>query len=72
MKRMTAAVIALAIPFLAAAPAGGQNSAHVQKLLLTGQCANCDLTGADLVEAHLIGADLRGPICGRPISLAPI
>ncbi|MEA5472019.1 pentapeptide repeat-containing protein [Spirulina sp. 06S082] len=31
----------------------------VDRLLSTGQCRGCDLSGVDLSEAHLIGADLR-------------
>ncbi len=32
---------------------------QVRQLLETNLCANCDLSGADLSQAHLIGADLR-------------
>ena len=31
----------------------------VRQLLETGKCPSCNLTGADLRDAHLIGADLR-------------
>ena len=32
---------------------------HIEKLDVTGQCVACDLSGADLTDAHLIGVDLR-------------
>ena len=47
-----------------AGPAWAENPADVQQLLLTGRCASCDLTGADLRDAHLIGVDLRGANLG--------
>jgi uncharacterized protein YjbI with pentapeptide repeats len=43
----------------AAAPAFAANPEHVQQLLQTRECMRCDLSGADLSNAHLIGADLR-------------
>jgi uncharacterized protein YjbI with pentapeptide repeats len=36
------------------------NFAHVQKLLATKECQNCDLTNAGLVMADLSGANLSG------------
>lgn len=48
------ACLALARPVQAA------NPDHVQQLLETRACVNCDLTDADLRQEHLIGADLRG------------
>jgi uncharacterized protein YjbI with pentapeptide repeats len=36
------------------------NSEHLQRLLATKQCQNCDLTGAGLVMADLSGANLSG------------
>lgn len=41
-----------------AAPGQAANSAHLQRLLKTNQCPNCDLSGADLKEANLFGANL--------------
>lgn len=38
----------------------GQNPTHLQQLLETRACENCDLANSDLRQAHLIGADLRG------------
>ena len=35
------------------------NPQHVQRLLETRECVNCDLSGVNLSEEHLIGADLR-------------
>ena len=48
-----------AIPIAIAAPALAENPAHVQQLLETNLCQGCDLSGANLTQAHLIGADLR-------------
>jgi uncharacterized protein YjbI with pentapeptide repeats len=50
-----ATLAAIALPLSAHA----ENPAHVKQLLDTGACARCDLSGADLQDAHLIGADLR-------------
>jgi uncharacterized protein YjbI with pentapeptide repeats len=46
-------IFSSALPGLAAQPA------DVQRLMQTGACANCDLSGADLSHTHLIGSDLR-------------
>jgi len=43
-----------------AAPARAENIAHLNQLLATGQCPNCDLSNAGLIVANLRGADLRG------------
>ncbi len=43
-----------------ARPVQAENPDHVQQLLLTRACMDCDLTNADLRQEHLIGADLRG------------
>ena len=60
MKRhLLAAATFLITPLLLAGPARAENPLHVKQLLSTGQCFKCDLSGADLREAHLIGADLR-------------
>ena len=37
-------------------------TANIQRLMITNQCYECDLVGADLSNAHLIGADLRGAV----------
>lgn len=33
---------------------------NVRRLLATNACADCNLVGVDLSQAHIIGADLRG------------
>ncbi|PZD71139.1 Secreted effector protein PipB2 [Acaryochloris thomasi RCC1774] len=40
-------------------PAVAENPVHVRQLLNTSACQGCDLSGADLTQAHLIGGDLR-------------
>lgn len=61
MQRMSAiAVFVTALAVLAwAGPARGANPADVRRLLTTGACPGCDLSGADLRQTHLIGADLQ-------------
>ncbi len=59
---VTVALLLSATPTLAEAPLAGptllqQNNAR--RLVLTNECAGCDLADVTLLEAHLIGADLR-------------
>ncbi|MBD2635112.1 pentapeptide repeat-containing protein [Limnothrix sp. FACHB-881] len=51
---------ALGLTVLASPASYGANPEHVQTLLLTRQCVQCDLTGASLVYANLSGANLMG------------
>lgn len=53
MLSTTVAIAALSI----ATPVQAENPNHVRKLLATGACPSCDLSGANLSGAHLIGAD---------------
>ena len=54
-------VVAIIVPILFLSfPVRASNPAHIQQLLQTKVCQNCDLTGADLKDALLVGADLRG------------
>lgn len=59
MRLVTLAILTATLPFAFASPAWGENPAHVRQLLITRACVGCDLTGADLQQRHLIGADLR-------------
>jgi uncharacterized protein YjbI with pentapeptide repeats len=53
----TAAILTLAT----LAPAvSAENLDHLNQLLSTKQCAQCDLSGAGLVQANLAGANLSG------------
>lgn len=46
-------------------------AANLRRLLVTNNCAGCDLVGVDLSGAHLIGADLRGAeLTGADLSWA--
>lgn len=57
MKRLPLA--ALPIFAIAAIPAAhAANPEHLQRLLKTNQCPNCDLSGADLKDTNLFGANL--------------
>lgn len=55
------ALLALTLfPLLLSAAAQAENPDHVNKLLKTGRCSECDLTGADLAAANLRKANLKG------------
>jgi hypothetical protein len=43
-----------------AVPAQAENPDHVKKLLKSGRCPKCDLSGADLAAANLKKANLQG------------
>lgn len=58
MKRTLFALGTLAVSVLIAAPSLAANPDHIQRLLKTNQCPNCDLSGADLKESNLFGANL--------------
>ncbi len=62
MRHTSTALVGFSAIFLSLSlshAAQGANPIHLQQLLETGFCSGCDLTGADLREAHLLGADLR-------------
>ena len=67
MKKHYLAVLFLASAMLFVGPALSESppttieirDANVRRLLLSRNCANCDLVAVDLSNAHLIGADLR-------------
>lgn len=59
MKLNILDIIALLTTIFLAAPVKAENPIQVKRLLLTGECPNCNLVGANLRGAHLIGADLR-------------
>ncbi|MFA4827905.1 MAG: pentapeptide repeat-containing protein [Thermodesulfovibrionales bacterium] len=44
------------------AVAYGFNEADLKKLRKTNQCPDCDLSGADMTQANLRGANLQGAI----------
>ena len=52
-------------------PATAENLQHTRQLLSTGQCQECELTGAGLVLANLSGANLKGAnLAGANLSRA--
>ena len=57
MKRILAA-ITVAVT-LVASSASAFDPAHLKRLKDTGDCINCDLSGANLKGAKLMGADLK-------------
>ncbi|PZD74870.1 Secreted effector protein PipB [Acaryochloris thomasi RCC1774] len=55
------ALLALTLfPLLLGSVAQAENPDHVKKLLKSGRCSKCDLTGADLAAANLRKANLQG------------
>jgi uncharacterized protein YjbI with pentapeptide repeats len=61
MKRIALTILALATAVgLACGTASAFNQADFQKLKTTGNCADCDLSGAVLIHWKLAGADLSG------------
>ncbi len=58
MKRIFLTFGTLAMSVILATPSLAANPDHVQRLLKTNQCPNCDLSGADLKESNLFGANL--------------
>jgi uncharacterized protein YjbI with pentapeptide repeats len=59
MKLRLIAALTLLAPLLLATPGQGANPKHIEQLLTTGECYQCNLEGADFTDAHLLGADLR-------------
>jgi len=59
MKTVALTSAILSVPLFFGMPAQAENPAHVQQLIETNICPGCDLSGADLSQAHIIGADLR-------------
>lgn len=54
-------------------PSRGENIAHLNQLLQTKQCENCDLADAGLVMVDLKGANLRGAnLVGANLSQADL
>lgn len=72
MKRRYLTSLIFLVSTLLATPAGAESlpntleaaepiqATNVRQLLTTNACRNCNLSGADLSQAHIIGADLRG------------
>ncbi|MGB3695620.1 MAG: pentapeptide repeat-containing protein [Spirulinaceae cyanobacterium] len=58
MKTLSLSTAIAAAIVCYATPAFSANPDHVQRLLETNQCPQCDLSGADLGEANLYGANL--------------
>ncbi len=58
MKTSTLSTAIAAAIVCYASPAFSSNPEHLQRLLETNQCPQCDLSGADLGEANLFGANL--------------
>ena len=48
------------ISLLLMTPVSAENPDHVRQLLATKSCPRCDLSGADLRNADLSGANLQG------------
>lgn len=50
----------VSVPLALATTTLAANPDHLQRLLKTNQCVNCDLTGANLEDTNLFGASLVG------------
>jgi len=53
-------LISFSVWFLESSTAWAYNAQHLQQLLETNNCPNCDLQGVILEHEHLAGADLSG------------
>ncbi len=58
MRRLLLAIFPGIAFFATVSPANAANPDHLQRLLKTNQCPNCDLSNADLTDANLFGANL--------------
>ncbi len=58
MKLLVA--VALFSLFVFADPSHGFNAEDLKRLMATGECVECDLSGAVLIHSNLANADLRG------------
>ena len=58
---------------LVASSASAFDPAHLKTLKDTGDCINCDLSGANLEDAKLMGADLKGAkLMGADLKVAKL
>lgn len=60
MRLFSLASATVVLGFAVASPARAENLAHIQQLLSTRECSNCQLQRAGLVHADLTGVDLTG------------
>ena len=60
MKASLVSLIALLTTTAISLPTQAENLSHINQLLNTRNCNNCDLISAGLIHANLAGAQLRG------------
>jgi uncharacterized protein YjbI with pentapeptide repeats len=58
MRRLFLAILPGIAFFATVSPVNAANPDHLQRLLKTNQCPNCDLSNADLTDTNLFGANL--------------
>lgn len=65
MKIIILGTYTLLTTTIVALPVGAENLQHIQQLLSTKECQQCDLSGAGLAMANLSGAKLAGANLSR-------
>ncbi|MDJ0649281.1 MAG: pentapeptide repeat-containing protein [Xenococcaceae cyanobacterium MO_188.B19] len=60
MKAPVVSLVAVLTTTTLSLPTQAENLSHLNQLLSTKKCNNCDLTSAGLIHANLAGADLSG------------
>ena len=73
MKKLLITTLSIAVTLATPFQSKAENFEHLDQLLGTGQCPNCDLIDAGLVMIQLKGADLRGAnLVGANLSRADL
>ncbi|MFM6437017.1 MAG: pentapeptide repeat-containing protein, partial [Microcystis panniformis] len=60
MDKSIALTLVLSLPLNLSLVGYGEDLNHLQQLLSTRQCPQCDLSGSGLVQSNLVGAKLNG------------
>ncbi len=60
MYKSIALTLVLSLPLNFSLVGYGEDLNHLQQLLSTRKCPQCDLSGSGLVQSNLVGAKLNG------------